>query len=113
MEDIILILINKKAYTLRGYFNILYINKLPRFSSDPHTLSSQTTLDLIVNNHLGKSMLSESIDQPFLNQKMALNNNFNLQNSWVDRRPYLILLLQFIISVHNRISKFMSGNKII
>ena len=45
-------------------------NTLHNFLSDPHTLPSQTTLELIVNNSFGKSiLLKHSINAFFILQK--------------------------------------------
>jgi len=53
---------------------------LLNFPSDPHTLPSQTTLDLIVDNPLGKSILTEAIGKPFLESKNGIEQRFRLVN---------------------------------
>ncbi|CAG8776437.1 36654_t:CDS:2, partial [Racocetra persica] len=71
------------------------IQKLLRFSSDPHTLPSQMTLDLIVNNPLGKSILTEAIGQFFLESKNGIEQRFrlvNIQELTTDRTPLLSFL---------------------
>ncbi|CAG8679842.1 15840_t:CDS:2, partial [Funneliformis caledonium] len=68
--DIILTLIKKNVYSI----------PLLRFPPDPHTLPSQTTLDLIVDNPLGKSILTEAIGQFSLESKNGIEQRFRLAN---------------------------------
>ncbi|RHZ81374.1 hypothetical protein Glove_120g228 [Diversispora epigaea] len=68
------------------------IKKLLRFPSDPQTLPSQTTLELIVNNPLGKSILTEALDQRPLKLKKNIEQRFRLTNIRelaTDRTPLL------------------------
>ncbi|CAJ0828703.1 12268_t:CDS:2 [Entrophospora sp. SA101] len=54
----------------------IYIKKLLQFSPDPHTLPSQTTMNLIVNNSLGKPILTESIGQLSLESRNGIEQRF-------------------------------------
>ncbi|RHZ51235.1 hypothetical protein Glove_481g111 [Diversispora epigaea] len=67
-------------------------NTLLDFPSDPQTLPSQTTLDLIVNNPLGKSILTEALNQNPLKLKKDIEQRFRLTNIRelaTDRTPLL------------------------
>nr|CAG8528188.1 5336_t:CDS:2 [Entrophospora candida] len=73
----------------------IYIKKLLRFSPDPHRLPSQTTLNLIVNNSLGKSILTESIGQLSLESRNGIEQRFrlvNIRELATDRTPSLSFL---------------------
>nr|CAG8541138.1 7448_t:CDS:2 [Entrophospora candida] len=73
----------------------IYIKKLLRFSPDPHRLPSQTTLNLIVNNSLGKSILTESIGQLSLESRNGIEQRFrlvNIRELATDRTPLLSFL---------------------
>ncbi|RHZ78500.1 hypothetical protein Glove_162g93 [Diversispora epigaea] len=68
------------------------LNTLLDISSDPNTLPSQTTLDLIVNNPLGKSILSEALNQSPLKLEKHVKQRFRLTNIRelaIDRTPLL------------------------
>ncbi|CAG8785019.1 12006_t:CDS:2 [Dentiscutata erythropus] len=54
----------------------IIIKKLLRFPSDPHTLPSQTTLNLIINNPLGKSILTEALNRRSLESKNGIEQRF-------------------------------------
>ncbi|CAJ0838141.1 4593_t:CDS:2 [Entrophospora sp. SA101] len=54
----------------------IYIKKILQFSPDPHTLPSQTTMNLIVNNSLGKPILTESIGQLSLESRNGIEQRF-------------------------------------
>ncbi|CAG8662458.1 10784_t:CDS:1, partial [Paraglomus occultum] len=59
---------------------------------DPQTLPSQTTLDLIVNNPLGKSILTEALNQRPLESRKGIEQRFRLTNIRelaTDRTPLL------------------------
>ncbi|RHZ79294.1 hypothetical protein Glove_149g139 [Diversispora epigaea] len=56
------------------------LNTLLDISSDLNTLPSQTTLDLIINNPLGKSILSEILNQSSLKLKKYVKQQFQLTN---------------------------------
>ncbi|CAH1762092.1 5816_t:CDS:2 [Entrophospora sp. SA101] len=62
----------------------IYIKKLLQFSPDPHTLPSQTTMNLIVNNSLGKPILTESIALTY--QPDSSKFSFQIPNN-VSKRP--------------------------
>ncbi|CAB4438676.1 unnamed protein product [Rhizophagus irregularis] len=67
------------------------LNTLLNFLPDPHTLPAQTTLDLIVNNPLGKSILTEALNQ-HLNSPKGIEQRFRLSNIRelaTDRTPLL------------------------
>ncbi|CAG8482792.1 12580_t:CDS:2 [Funneliformis mosseae] len=73
----------------------IIIKKLLRFPPDPHTLPSQTTLDLIVDNPSGKSILTEAIGQFSLESKNGIEQRFRLANIRelaTDRTPLLSFL---------------------
>ncbi|CAB4409428.1 unnamed protein product [Rhizophagus irregularis] len=53
---------------------------LNNFPSDSQTLPAQTTLDLIVNNPLGKSILTEALNRRPLNSKHGIEQRFQLTN---------------------------------
>ena len=66
-------------------------NTLINFSPDPQTLPSQTTLDLIVNNPLGKSILTEALSRRPLSIN-GIEQPFQLTNIRelaTDRTPLL------------------------
>ncbi|CAG8748444.1 15838_t:CDS:2 [Dentiscutata erythropus] len=96
------------------------IKKLLRFPSDPHTLPSQTTLDLIVNNPLGKFVLTEVLNQHSLELKTDIEQRFRLTNIRelaTDRTPLLSFMfytgaltykpgsLKYELQIPNRIAK--------
>src|SRR6185312_8525573 len=56
------------------------IKKLLGFPPDPQTLPSQTTLDLIVNNPLGKSILTEALNRCPLESRNGIEQRFRLTN---------------------------------
>ncbi|CAB4416494.1 unnamed protein product [Rhizophagus irregularis] len=67
-------------------------NTLLNLPPDPHTLPSQTTLDLIVNNPLGKSILTEALNRRPLNSPKGIEQRFRLTNIRelaTDRTPLL------------------------
>jgi hypothetical protein len=55
-------------------------NTLLNFPPDPHTLPSQTILDLIVNIPLGKSILTEALNRHPLNSPKGIEQRFQLTN---------------------------------
>ena len=64
---------------------------LLNFPPDPQTLPSQTTLDLIVNNSLGKSILTEALNRCSLSTN-GIEQRFRLTNMRelaTDRTPLL------------------------
>ncbi|CAG8444428.1 382_t:CDS:2 [Ambispora gerdemannii] len=70
----------------------IIIKKLLRFPSDPHTLSSQTTLNLIINP-LGKSILTEALNRRPLESKNGIEQRFrliNIRELATDRIPEFI-----------------------
>ncbi|CAG8810678.1 44391_t:CDS:2, partial [Gigaspora margarita] len=111
-----------------GVFNTAYysddtsiiIKKLLRFPSDPHTLPSQTTLNLIINNPLGKSILTEALNRRSLESKNGIEQRFrliNIRELATDRTPLLSFLfytgaltyqqnsLQYNFQIPNRVSE--------
>ncbi|PKK57408.1 DUF1703-domain-containing protein [Rhizophagus irregularis] len=52
-----------------GQDPLVILNTLNNFPPDPQTLPAQTTLDLIVNNPLGKSIFTEALNRRPLNSK--------------------------------------------
>ncbi|CAI2182790.1 15393_t:CDS:2 [Funneliformis geosporum] len=68
------------------------LNTLLNFPPDPQTLPAQTTLDLIVNNPLGKSILTEALSRSPLNSTDGIEQRFRLTNIRelvTDRTPLL------------------------
>ncbi|CAG8639597.1 1133_t:CDS:2 [Acaulospora colombiana] len=68
----------------------IIIKKLLHFPSDPHTLLSQATLNLI-NNPLGKSILTEALNR-CLESKNGIEQRFRLIELAADRIPLLSFL---------------------
>ncbi|RHZ80343.1 hypothetical protein Glove_137g153 [Diversispora epigaea] len=103
-----------------GKNTLINIKKLLRFLSDPHMLPSQTILDLIVNNPLGKSILTEALNQHSFELKKDIEQRFRLTNIRelaTDRTPLLSFMfytgalthkpgsLKFELQILNHIAK--------
>ncbi|RHZ54542.1 hypothetical protein Glove_426g58 [Diversispora epigaea] len=114
---------NKKDIDNDNQDTSIIIKKLLEFPSDPQTLPSQTTLDLIVNNPLGKSILTEALNQCPLKLKKDIEQRFRLSNIYelaTDRIPLLSFMfytgaltykprspgsLKYELQIPNRIAK--------
>ncbi|RHZ78190.1 hypothetical protein Glove_166g242 [Diversispora epigaea] len=111
----------KKRLTNDDYRNTsTTIKKLLRFSPDPQTLPSQTTLDLIINNPFGKYVLSEVLSQHSLELTKSIEQRFRLTNICelaTDRTPLLSFMFytgaltykpdpsKYKLQIPNRIAK--------
>ncbi|CAG8551534.1 7169_t:CDS:2, partial [Ambispora gerdemannii] len=68
------------------------LNTLLNFPPDPQTLPFQTTLNLIFNNPLGKSILTEALNRRPLESRNGIEQRFRLSNIrelTIDRTPLL------------------------
>jgi hypothetical protein len=65
---------------LDSWNHLTILDTLLNFPPDPQTLPSQTTLDLIVNNSLGKSILTEALNRHPLNSPNGIEQRFQLTN---------------------------------
>ncbi|CAH1760704.1 8212_t:CDS:2 [Entrophospora sp. SA101] len=81
------------------------IKKFLHFPPDPNTLPSQTILELIVNNPLGKSILTEALNQSPLESRNGIEQRFCLTSICelaTDRNPYYrscFIPREFIVEV--------------
>ncbi|CAG8650476.1 4433_t:CDS:2, partial [Ambispora leptoticha] len=96
------------------------IKKFLRFPPDPNTLPSQTILELIVNNPLGKSILTEALNRSPLESRNGIEQRFRLtsiRELATDRNPLLSFMfytgaltyqpnsLRHIFRIPNRVSE--------
>ncbi|KAF0481466.1 DUF1703-domain-containing protein [Gigaspora margarita] len=72
--------LTKNFGTYNSWNSLITHDALLDFPSDPQTLPSQISLDLIVNNPLGKSILTEALARHPLESKDVLAQRFRLTN---------------------------------
>ncbi|CAG8635364.1 7915_t:CDS:2, partial [Ambispora gerdemannii] len=89
----------------------IVIKNFLRFPPDPNTLPSQTTLDLIVNNTLGKSIFTEALNRSPLESRNGIEQQFRLtsiRELATDRTRYYrscsILVPSHINRIHCKIN---------
>ncbi|CAG8832221.1 44825_t:CDS:2, partial [Gigaspora margarita] len=85
-------LIGQIKFTSYGEDSSNIIKKFLRFPPDPNTLPSQTILELIGNNPLGKSILTEALNRSPLESRNGIEQRFRLtsiRELATDRNPLL------------------------